>query len=68
VKPGTIPADVRQLIVRHLGAALADAWRRTHEIEAPKKESPELLAAASGRGDVRSGGDREHFELYHRQP
>jgi hypothetical protein len=25
-----IPADVRQVVVRHLGAALADAWRRQH--------------------------------------
>jgi hypothetical protein len=32
VKPAReIPADIRQLIVQRLGAALASAWRRQHE-------------------------------------
>jgi hypothetical protein len=26
-----IPADVRQVMVRQLGAALAEAWRREHQ-------------------------------------
>jgi hypothetical protein len=27
-----VPADVRAFIVRRLGAALADAWRRQHVV------------------------------------
>jgi hypothetical protein len=36
----TIPADVRALIVRRFGAALASAWRRQQQLDTTNDESP----------------------------
>jgi hypothetical protein len=52
----TIDADTRALIVRQLGAALAEAYRRQYSNQ--NDERPERLDHAAGR-DVR-GGDHEH--------
>ena len=46
---GEIPADVRQLIVRQLGAAFADAWRRQHREQNHVHQREEL--AGEGAAD-----------------
>jgi hypothetical protein len=59
-----VPPEIRQLIVRQLGLALADAWRKKHPIN---DERPETLAASAGR-DVRgSGGREQHDSITHRR-
>jgi hypothetical protein len=55
-----IPPELRQGIVRHFGAALAEAWRKQHQND----ERPERLEPAAGR-DVHEGDFREHDEAYH---
>ena len=57
----TIPADIRQVIVRQFGAALAAAWRSEYDQE---NERPVRLELATGR-DVHEGGVREQHEDYH---
>jgi hypothetical protein len=54
----TVTPEIRQLIVRQLGAALAAAWRqRQHDASNEKAQKPRVTA--SGRGDVRGDGGRE---------
>ena len=53
-----VPADVRQVIVRQLGAALAETWGRQHSA---KGERPEQVATAAGRDD-HEGGVRDQHE------
>src|SRR5687768_12593224 len=48
----TIPADIRALIVRQLGAALADAWRRQQSVN-DERQDPSMVAVS----DVRSDGE-----------
>ena len=46
-----LPADVRQLIVRELGAALAAAWRKR---EAQKNERPDPRGETADRAEADS--------------
>jgi hypothetical protein len=57
----SIAADVRALIVRQLGAALAAAWQRQQKLTPENDERPARLTLATGR-DVRGDKDREHDE------
>lgn len=67
---GIVDNEVRALIVRQLGAALAAAWRRQHDQVATTShlphrptndERPEPFAAVAGR-DARGLGGREQHE------
>jgi hypothetical protein len=52
-----LPPHIRILVVRHLGEALAESWRR--EYQGLTHERPARVPVAAGR-DVRSDEDREH--------
>jgi hypothetical protein len=62
-KQHALKTETRALIVRQLGAALANAWRRQREVS-KNDERPDRLNHAAGR-DVRGKGGREHHERYH---
>jgi hypothetical protein len=55
----TIPPEIRQAIVRHVGAAFADRWR------AQKDESPDQPLAAVAGHDVHEGNVRERDHPIH---
>ena len=61
-----IPPDVRQVIVRQLGAALAEAWRRQSEIPSTNDERPDCGSDSAGRNARGDGGHEQHAD-YHEQ-
>jgi hypothetical protein len=53
--PHEIPAEIRQVIVRQLGAALASAWRARH---AGTNESPRALGTRRAESITGTSYDR----------
>ena len=50
--PVPISAEIRQLIVKQLGAALADAWRRQHEHDDEREDVDREVVGAGGAEDA----------------